>query len=257
MQVVYSPAHLGHDITVETYMGSPIPANEVAERAERIRTALEADGGFSIIGPTEHGVDPITAVHDPGLVRFLEVAWSEHRAQGIDRPFLTADTYPNRSMFEGMSDEAVSRLVREPVHARGTGRVLGPRFRGAARRRHVRRRARRRRCRADGRGPRAGRRDGGLRAVPAARPSRRPLDVRRLLLLQQRRDRGRGDRPVRPASGSRSSTSTSTTATARSRSSGAAATSATSRSTPIRTASTRTSSAVPTRPGRARGPGRT
>ncbi len=47
-------------------MGSPIPANEVAERAERIRLALEADGGFSIIGPTEHGVDPITAVHDPG-----------------------------------------------------------------------------------------------------------------------------------------------------------------------------------------------
>ena len=88
-------------------MGSPIPANEVAERAERIRTALEADGGFSIIGPTEHGMDPITAVHDPGLVRFLEVAWSEHRAQGIDRPYLTADTYPNRSMFEGMSAEAV------------------------------------------------------------------------------------------------------------------------------------------------------
>ena len=42
MQVVYSPVHLAHDITVETYMGVPVPANEVAERAERIRTALEA-----------------------------------------------------------------------------------------------------------------------------------------------------------------------------------------------------------------------
>src|SRR6476469_4575299 len=47
MQVVYTPAHLGHDITVETYMGVPVPANEVAERAERIRMALEADGGFA------------------------------------------------------------------------------------------------------------------------------------------------------------------------------------------------------------------
>ncbi len=125
MQIVYSPAHLGHDITVETYMGLPIPANEVAERAERIRATLEADGGFPILAPTEHGEDPIIAVHDPGLVRFLEVAWSEHRAQGLDRPFLTADTYPNWSMFEGMSAEALVRLVREPVHAAGRAGFWG------------------------------------------------------------------------------------------------------------------------------------
>ena len=125
MQVVYSPAHLGHDITVESYMGAPVPANEVAERAERIRVALEVDGGFPSIGPSEHGLDPITAVHDRGLVRFLEVAWSEHRAQALDRPYLTADTYPNRSMFEGMSTDAVARLVREPTHAGGRAGFWG------------------------------------------------------------------------------------------------------------------------------------
>ena len=125
MQVVYTPAHLGHDISIETYMGTPIPANEVAERAERIRMTLEADGGFPFVDPTEHGMDPITAVHDPGLVRFLEVAWSEHRAQKLDRPFLTADTYPNRSMFEGMSPEAIARLVREPDHAAGRAGFWG------------------------------------------------------------------------------------------------------------------------------------
>ena len=125
MQVVYSPAHLGHDITVETFMGMPGPANEVAERAERIRLALEADGGFPVVGPTAHGHPPITAVHDPGLVRFLEVAWSELRAQGIERPFLSADTYPNRAMFEGMSDAAVAALVREPLHAGGRAGYWG------------------------------------------------------------------------------------------------------------------------------------
>ena len=125
MQIVYSPAHLGHDITVETFMGMPVPANEVAERAERIRSALEADGGFTLIAPTAHGEAPITAIHDPGLVRFLEVAWSELRAQGLDRPFLSADTYPNRSMFEGMSDPAIARLVREPVHAAGRAGFWG------------------------------------------------------------------------------------------------------------------------------------
>ena len=125
MQVVYSPTHLAHDIDTETYMGIGVPANEVAERAEKIRAALEADGGFSIVGPTDHGEAPITAVHDQGLVRFLEVAWSEMRAQGIPRAFLSADTYPNRSMFEGMSPDAVAGLVREPRHAGGRAGFWG------------------------------------------------------------------------------------------------------------------------------------
>ena len=100
-------------------MGVGVPANEVAERAERIRSALESDGGFDFIDPTEHGEAPITDVHDERLVRFLEVAWSEVRAQLIPRAFLSADTYPNRAMFEGMSPEAVTRLVREPGHVGG------------------------------------------------------------------------------------------------------------------------------------------
>ena len=125
MQVVYSPAHLGHDITVETFMGLPVPANEVAERAERIRAALDADGGFPRLGPTEHGEAPITAVHDPALVRFLEVAWSELRRQGLPRSFLSADTYPNRAMFEGMSESAIAMLVREPVQVAGRAGFWG------------------------------------------------------------------------------------------------------------------------------------
>ncbi len=125
MRVVYSSAHLLHDITTETYMGVEVPANEVAERAERIRQALEADGGFTFDAPTEHGEAPITAVHDEGLVRFLEDAWSELRAQNVAREFLSADTYPNRAMFEGMSVDAVSALVREPRHIGGRAGFWG------------------------------------------------------------------------------------------------------------------------------------
>jgi acetoin utilization deacetylase AcuC-like enzyme len=125
MDVVYSPRHLAHDIDTETYMGVGVPANEVAERAERIRTALEADGGFRLVAPTEHGEGPITAVHDPGLVRFLEVAWSELRAQNVPRAFLSADTYPNRAMFEGMSEEAIGKLVREPRQIGGRAGFWG------------------------------------------------------------------------------------------------------------------------------------
>ena len=125
MRVVYTPSHLGHDITVETFMGQAIPANEVAERAEIIRRTLEADGGYELVAPTEHGESPITAVHDEGLLRFLEVAWHEVRRQQLAVPFLSADTYPNRSMFEGMSPEAVEALVRQPEHAAGRAGYWG------------------------------------------------------------------------------------------------------------------------------------
>jgi acetoin utilization deacetylase AcuC-like enzyme len=99
-------------------MGVPYAAHEVAERAERIREALEADGGFTLSPPTVHGPDPIKAVHDPGLLAFLEEAWPEHRRQAIDRPFLAGDTYPNFRMFEGMSSEAIA-AIPEPVNVGG------------------------------------------------------------------------------------------------------------------------------------------
>jgi acetoin utilization deacetylase AcuC-like enzyme len=118
MKAVYTPAHLGHDVTLETYMGMAIPANEIAERAERIRAALLADGGFELIDPTEHGLDPILTVHDEGLVRFLETAWIELRRQMVPRSFLVADTYPNPALFEGMSEEARAR-VRAPKSSVG------------------------------------------------------------------------------------------------------------------------------------------
>jgi acetoin utilization deacetylase AcuC-like enzyme len=118
MKAVYTPAHLAHDVTLETYMGLAVPANEVAERAERIRAALVADGGFPFVEPTEHGLDPILAIHDEGLVRFLETAWAELRRQAVPRSFLVADTYPNPAMFEGMSEEARARL-RAPAASVG------------------------------------------------------------------------------------------------------------------------------------------
>src|SRR4051794_9294399 len=108
MRVVYSPAHLAHDVSTETVLGGGIPAKEVAERAERIRSTLEADGGFAIESPTEHGIDPILAVHDPGLLRFLEEAWPAARRQSIGRPNLIADSYPTVRLFEGMSREIIA-----------------------------------------------------------------------------------------------------------------------------------------------------
>jgi acetoin utilization deacetylase AcuC-like enzyme len=101
MQVVYSPVHRGHHPETETIMGQPVPANEQPERAERIRATLLADGSFEFIAPTEHGLDPIMAVHDPGLVTFLEEGWLQMRREGIDRPALAPEGFSVRGLFEG------------------------------------------------------------------------------------------------------------------------------------------------------------
>jgi acetoin utilization deacetylase AcuC-like enzyme len=113
MKVVYTPRHRGHDVSHETYLGVAVEANEVLERAERIREALEADSNFKLVEPIGHGLEPLLAVHDPGLITFVEEAWGQAQRESIDRTFLVADTYPSRAMFEGMSAEALVRL-REP-----------------------------------------------------------------------------------------------------------------------------------------------
>ena len=118
MKVVHTEGHRRHDPKVETYLGIPLPANEVPARADAIRDALTADGGFELVEPVGHGSAPILAVHDPGLVRFLEEAWPAAQQHGIDRDFLVADTYPTRGMFQGMSEEFVAARP-EPVAVGG------------------------------------------------------------------------------------------------------------------------------------------
>ena len=97
-----------HDPKVETYLGVPVPANEVPARVDAILAALRADRGFEVVAPKRHGKEPILAVHDPGLERFLEEVWTHFENQKIDRDFLVADTYPTRGMFQGMSEEFVA-----------------------------------------------------------------------------------------------------------------------------------------------------
>ncbi len=124
MRVVYTSVHLEHDIVSETVLGVPIPANEVAERVELIRGALEADGGFELVGPTDHGLEPILAVHDPGLVRFLEEAWSAYRRDGGRSAALIPEMFAVTALFEGIGSgdgriDGPGRPVREPMAAGG------------------------------------------------------------------------------------------------------------------------------------------
>ena len=107
MKVVYSPEHqrLAPPYSVEAGVQGAPP--DVPDRAEAILRDLQADDGFAIEAPTEHGLEPILALHDPGLVAFLETAWDLWTAEGWTQP-LYPDTFMHRSLRDGMGP------VREP-----------------------------------------------------------------------------------------------------------------------------------------------
>jgi len=115
MKVVYSADHLRHEPGHEYEDGTAIAHPEVSERAENIRRALEADGGFELVGPTEHGVEPITAVHDPAMLTYLESAWAEWRAAGEKADEILPDTFPLPAYHDGMDRPRVSRSPRGAV----------------------------------------------------------------------------------------------------------------------------------------------
>jgi acetoin utilization deacetylase AcuC-like enzyme len=92
--VTRSDAHLAHAGLIELASGVEIPCWEAPERVLAIEAALEADGGFAFEGPTDHGREPILAVHDAEMVEVFKHAWADAVGNGADgsRPFLP-DTF--------------------------------------------------------------------------------------------------------------------------------------------------------------------
>jgi acetoin utilization deacetylase AcuC-like enzyme len=82
MPVVTSPAHLAHDGLVEVQRGRVIPCYEQPARITEIERALAASEGYRLVEPMAHGLEPILAVHDAGLVNLLENVWDDAVASG-------------------------------------------------------------------------------------------------------------------------------------------------------------------------------
>lgn len=80
--VIHSDAHLAHAGLIELASGVEIPCWESPERVLAIEAALLEDGGFAFDSPTEHGREPILAVHDPKMVAVFEHAWTDALAAG-------------------------------------------------------------------------------------------------------------------------------------------------------------------------------
>ncbi len=113
MEVVASDAHWLHDPHVELEKSRLGPPLENPRRAEAIRGALAADDRFRFVVPDEFGTAPIEAVHDPGLVRFLEAAWDEYQAAFGPTREVVPDVFAHDRLRAGMGPG------REPTHIGG------------------------------------------------------------------------------------------------------------------------------------------
>ena len=78
MKIFYSETHRKHEPPFEVFDGGlRTPYLENTDRMDRILTALNNEDWAEIVAPTDFGLDPIYAVHDPDYIDFLGSCWTE------------------------------------------------------------------------------------------------------------------------------------------------------------------------------------
>ncbi len=115
MKVVYNPAHLLHDPQVEFETSTAHSPFEHIGRAEAIRETLQADSRFEFLSPTEWGVAPIEAVHNPGLVRFLSEGWALYAAQHPDVREVVPDVFYRPALRDKMGERGEPQAINGRV----------------------------------------------------------------------------------------------------------------------------------------------
>lgn len=84
--VAWTDAHRLHAPETGVWVGVPIAADELPERAEQIRAELEG-AGAPVVPAEPHSDEAVLAVHDPELVGFLRTAWETWSEAGyLDDP---------------------------------------------------------------------------------------------------------------------------------------------------------------------------
>lgn len=79
MLVFHSPDSVRHDPDRFFRRGVMMPHPESPGRYMTLRDAVTA-GGHDLVDVKDHGLEPLTAIHDPSYVEFLEHAWASAKA---------------------------------------------------------------------------------------------------------------------------------------------------------------------------------
>src|SRR5262245_10506461 len=113
MPVTWSDAHRLHAPERAVWVGVPIDADELPERADRIRSALE-DAGAEVVPSEPHSDDALLAVHDAGLVEFLRTAWETWSDGGMPaesgQPDVVGYIFPTPGLLAGIEPHVPTAL---------------------------------------------------------------------------------------------------------------------------------------------------
>ena len=101
MKWFFSEKHRLHDADREVWAGVPNSSTEVASRADSIAALLRSDPVFVEALPTDHGLRPITKLHDPEMVSWLETAWAQTRPFTETREIIP-DSIRHAGVVEGL-----------------------------------------------------------------------------------------------------------------------------------------------------------
>ena len=111
--VVWSDGHRLHAPVGAVWVGVPIAADELPERANRIRVALE-DAGAQVVAAEPHDDAALLAVHDAGLVDFLRTAWADWDAAGLPgdpgQPDVVGYIFPTPGLLGGYEPRVPAAL---------------------------------------------------------------------------------------------------------------------------------------------------
>ncbi len=130
LPLVWTDAHRLHDPGAEIWVGVRTPATEVAERVERIRTALTG-AGARLVPAEPHADDPLLAVHADELVAYLRAASSEWERAGLatdpgqDR--VVPYVFPHPGLMGDLEPrEPVAPWAKPGMHCFDTMTLVGP-----------------------------------------------------------------------------------------------------------------------------------
>jgi acetoin utilization deacetylase AcuC-like enzyme len=126
--LVWSDAHRLHNPATGVWVGVPIEADELPERAALIRQALE-EAGAPVIDAQPHDDDAVTAVHSEELVAFLRAAWADWSASGLGeepgQPDVVGYIFPTPGLVAGVQPRPpVSLAARTGAFAFDTMTVV-------------------------------------------------------------------------------------------------------------------------------------
>jgi len=97
-----------------------MPATEVPERIEAIRAALDA----RVVPAEPHGDDALLAVHDAALVEYLEGAWREWEAAGLEQDRVVPYVFAHEAL--GVRKPPAAVWAKPGLFAYDTMTLIGP-----------------------------------------------------------------------------------------------------------------------------------